>query len=296
MWRSCKINKLLKFYKIMNILKKFWHSIATRFIPQLLAVSLRKTKQFDSKYDNWFVGMRYDNFEQLEKERKFLKERTMTYITSGMINHKPFLMVDCVAKSRKDKSLHFTKKLNRLLSTKIETYFCLTGIDGMQRAISIFDRKCYENNVEFDFRNEDHINEILEIYKLLINKWEYNNGFEINNHFNRVYFINKEGVNYFQIDDEMKLWDLIEIPNNKYIKPQYSTNQPIKFDLTFNNCDELINTCWNEILKIQDSNINLKNRFSFIMFDNEQKIYVNPCRNNEEIILEYVGGNYSELK
>src|SRR5574343_790070 len=41
MWWSCEINKLLKSYKIMNILKKFWRSIATRFIPQKLAVSLR---------------------------------------------------------------------------------------------------------------------------------------------------------------------------------------------------------------------------------------------------------------
>ena len=29
----------------MNILKKFWHSIATRFIPQMLCVSLKKTNR-----------------------------------------------------------------------------------------------------------------------------------------------------------------------------------------------------------------------------------------------------------
>ena len=144
----------------------------------------------------------------------------------------------------------------------------------MQRAISIFDKKCYENDIQFDFRNEKHIDEILEIYKLLINRFEYNGGIEIKSHFNRIYFINKEGVYFINIDDDMKLGELIEIPNNRYIKPEYALNQPIKFDLEFNNTYELIETCWNEILKIQDYSIDLKDKFSFIMFDDDLKTYI----------------------
>ncbi len=68
MWRLSKINKLLKSYKIMNILKKFWHSIATRFIPQTLCASV-KNKFNKIKY-NRLLLIRFVKtwiFRKLEK-------------------------------------------------------------------------------------------------------------------------------------------------------------------------------------------------------------------------------------
>jgi mannosyltransferase OCH1-like enzyme len=105
--------------------------------------------------------------ENAERSLKIMKERTMTYIIAGISNKKPFLMVDCVGtdKSSGERKFNYTKKLERLISTKEQTYFCLSGSDCYSFAISIFDRECYEKNKSFDFKNEEHMLEIIEIFK-----------------------------------------------------------------------------------------------------------------------------------
>ncbi len=85
--------------------------------------------------------------ENAERSLKRAKDNTMTYIISGISNEKPFLMSDCVATHKdknENKTYHYSNKLNRLISTEIETYFCLAGSDAYSNAVNCFDRECYE--------------------------------------------------------------------------------------------------------------------------------------------------------
>ena len=275
-----------------NKLQQYIKNIKTFFISKL-AVILKGEKQFDSKYDNWFVRMRYDDSEQLEKERKILKERTMTYIVSGKLNNCPFLMIDCVATTITINLLTTKKKL---ITTEEDTYFCHTGIDAYQFAVDCFDEKCYINNEKFDFKNINHINEILEIFKLLIIRPEYNQiGIKINNDC-RLYFINKNGVYYYNVDSDGDLYDLVEVPNNTYIKPDNYLVTPIEIKIKIENNDELITFCKNKILNAQNYGIDIKDRLSYIIFNENQQLINNSIKNNKELVLSMVGADYNELK
>lgn len=235
--------------------------------------------------------------ENSEGSLKRSKENTMTYIISGISNGKPFLMIDCVGtdKSSGERKFNYTKKLERLISTKEQVYFCLSGSDCYSFAVSLFDRECFEKNTPFDFKNEEHILEIVEIFKP-IKEYRIKQGHEIKN-FVRLYFITKTDIYYYQVDDDGKLTKLFNIGyDNYYIKPSLTENLPTKLDKEFNNNQELIDFCKKEILNVQDYNIDLKDRFSHIIFDNNEIYFDNSVRNNKELVLSLIGGSYDELE
>ena len=234
--------------------------------------------------------------ENAERSLKIMKERTMTYIIAGISNKKPFLMVDCVGtdKSSGERKFNYTKKLERLISTKEQTYFCLSGSDCYSFAISIFDRECYEKNKSFDFKNEEYMLEIIEIFKQ-IKEHRIKQGHEIKN-FVRLYFVIKTDIYYYEIEDDGSLSNLQNIGiNNSYIRPKLTQNSPTKLDKNFNNNQELISFCKEEILKVQDYNIDLKNKFSHIIFDEEEVLFDNSVKTNKELVLSLIGGSYDEL-
>ena len=118
MWRSCKINKLLKFYKIMNILKKFWHSIATRFIPQMLATSVKKTERWKGSINELQNEIIMATLEELGKKYGvFLKDTILIKYQSIVDIEKK---IDNLTYSENGKKLTKEDKLKIIESILIE--------------------------------------------------------------------------------------------------------------------------------------------------------------------------------
>ena len=233
------------------------------------------------------------NYDIINKSIK----QIMTYIICGRLNNKLFLMVDCVGTSNHEgvRKYHYRDKLTKLISTTDETYCSLTGIDALQFAINAFDMKCYQNNMNFDFKNIKHINEILELYKLIINRPEYYGKMPVEINFNRIYFINCCGIFYISVNKFFEASELMEVENNRIIDPYCQFDTPNNLKKSFADNSDLINYCKNQINRFQDYGFDLKDKFSFIMFDENKKIYVNPSNNNEELILSIVGAEYGKI-
>jgi hypothetical protein len=224
--------------------------------------------------------------ENAERSSKRVKENTMAYIISGISNGKPFLMSDCIATHKdknKNKTYHYSNKLNRLISTEIETYFCFAGSDSYGYAVNCFDRECYEKNKSFDFRNEEHITEVLEIFRY-IKEYRIKQGFKVDN-YARLYFVTKTDVYFYQFNDDGKLTKLQNIGNdNYYIEPRVTDNYPTKLGKQFNNNQELIDFCKEEILKVQDYNIDLKDKFSYVIFNGNEIMFNNSVKTNKTLV------------
>ena len=242
-------------------------------------------------------------YPEIEEQRQKRKKRSMTYIISGKYKNNPFLMVDCVASGEVNntKVYKFRNKLKKLISTESETYFCLTGSELYQHAIEAFDEKCYWNERNFDFKNPKHIKEVIELFKLICEAPNYSN---INiEKFCRIYFVDKEEVYYYQIDDGARLTcaqdstHLYKIPNNCFIEPNYADNYTITIERDFENIEEIVEFCKNKILALNAYNgLDLKDKFSYIIFDNNAKLTNNSFKNNNEIVLSMIAGDYNELK
>jgi hypothetical protein len=233
--------------------------------------------------------------ENAERSLKRMKDRTMTYIITGISNGKTFLMSDCVGTDNSEsiKKFNYTKKLDKLISTNDETYFCLAGADSYGYAVNCFDRECYEKNKSFDFKNEEHILWIIDIFKKIK---DYRKKHKIND-FVRLYFITKTDIYYYQVDDNGNLSKLLNIGiNNYYIRPNLTENSPIKLERQFENNQELIKFSKEEILKVQDYNIDLKDKYSFVIFDDKEVVFDNSVKTNKELVLSLIGGSYNELE
>lgn len=249
-------------------------------------------------YNNtpFFLKHNFD-YSYIEDERKLIKKRTMTLISSGKYKNKTFLMVDSIAtlKENGEKHFHFRNKLKKLKSTKEETYFCLTGVDGYQYAIELFDEKCYWDNENFDIKNTKHIEEIISIFDIVKNRIEYNAGNKIGLYC-RIYFINKNGVYYYTVNDKGSLSVICEIPNNTHIEPNCADNLPILIKNDFKDTSELIDFHKEEIIKVGYYNFDLKNKISYVIFDDEKIIKYNSIDDNKEMVLSFVCGDFSEIE
>jgi hypothetical protein len=218
----------------------------------------------------------------------------MTYIACGKYNNKPFLMVDSVVTSNENnvKKYHYREKLTKLISTENETFFTVMGSDAFVYAINYLDRKCHINNKIFDFKNTDQINEILELYKLIINRVEYHKNIPRENSFNRIYFINKDTVYYYTITEQIKAMPMERLCNNQIIKPHSSFDTPNDIRKSFIDNEEVVNYCKKLINDNQEYGFDLKNRFSFILFENNDRNFICSSNNNEEGILSLLTVNY----
>lgn len=236
----------------------------------------------------------YTNYDIINKSIKHI----MTYIVCGKLNNKPFLMVDSVVTSTENnvKKYHYREKLTKLSSTKNETFFTVMGSDAFVYSINLYDRKCHINNKTFNITNIDQINEVLELYKLIIKRVEYHKNTPRENSFNRIYFIDNNGVYYYTITEQIKAMPIVELENNQIIKPYSSFDTPNNIDKSFVDDNELIDYCKNLINKYQEYGFDLKNRFSFILFDNSNKRFICSSNNNDENVLSLLSVNYDELK
>ena len=152
-----------------------------------------------------------------------------------------------------------------------------------------------KKNTPFNFKNEGHILEIIEIFKP-IKEYRIKQGHEIKN-FVRLYFITKTDIYYYEIEDDGKLSKLQNIGiDNYYIRPKLTQNSPTKLDKQLNNNQELIDFCKEEILNVQDYNIDLKDKFSYVIFDDKDVLFDNSIKYNKEIVLSLIGGSYDELE
>ena len=268
--------------------------------PQPLAVSLRKKDDICenenvldvSFYHNMVKD--YTNYDIINKSFKYI----MTYIACGKYNKKPFLMVDSVVTSNEnnEKKYHYREKLTKLISTKNETFFTVMGTDAFVYAINLYDRKCHINKEIFNITNINQINEILELYKLIIKRVEYHRNTLRENSFNRIYFIDNNSVYYYTITEQIKVMPMVELEDNQIIKPYSSFDTPNNIKKSFINDDELIDYCKILINDNQEYGFDLKNRFSFILFDNDYRKFICSSNDNEESVLSLLTVNYDELK
>ena len=229
----------------------------------------------------------------------------MTYIVCGKFKNNPFLMVDCVATSRNKDGIcgyNYTDKLIKLISPKEETFVTLTGQDAFLKAIKIFDDKCHRNNDNFDFEDIKHINEIFEIYKLLIIRNECNDGHDLWKKFDfvKIFFVTKSDVKYYVLKKDIeKKWFTLgglkiqEIKYNEIMECECGT-----FTCPFIDDEEKKKYCKDEIKKtsFEKYGFDLKDRFSFIMFKDDERIYEPPAITNEELVSLFVYEKYSELE
>lgn len=286
------------FKKLKNKTQECIKHIKTMFYTKL-AVSLKKKDDIclrnipDTTYYRNMVSD-YTNYDIINKSYKHI----MTYIVCGKINNNPFLMVDSVITSNENnnKKYHYHEKLNKLITTKNETFFTVMGSGAFVHAINIFDKKCHLNKIIFDFKNEVQVNEILEIYKLIIKRPEYNKTTPHENSFNRIYFIDNRSVFYYTIMEQIKAMPIVELKNNEIIKPYSSFDTPNNIDKSFADNNELVDYCKNLINRYQEYSFDLKNRFSFVLYDNHKIYFINSSNNTEENILSLFTIDYSEIK
>lgn len=129
-----------------------------------------------------------------------------------------------------------------------------------------------------------------------IKEYRIKQGFNVDN-YARLYFITKTDIYYYQFNDDGKLTKLQNIGNdNYYIEPRVTDNYPTKLNKEFNDNQELIDFCKEEILKVQDYDIDLKDKFSYVIFDDEEVLFNNSVKNNKELVLSLIGGSYDELE
>ncbi|NJK96261.1 MAG: hypothetical protein HC905_16305 [Bacteroidales bacterium] len=103
--------------------------------------------------------------------------------------------------------------------------------------------------------------------------------------FNRIYFLNGDGIYYYFFSNEKNNpYSFVVIENNNIIKPYSSFDTPNFIDRDFENDDDLIKYCKSLINKYNKYEFNLKDRFSFIMFNGNERIYLNPSKTNDELI------------
>lgn len=225
-----------------------------------------------------------------------LKKYRMTFIITGVSKNRPFLMVDCVGSETVNgvKRFKYMNKLSKLISTKNETYFCLTGSDSYGYAMSCLDRELYEKGQCFDFTDETHIARLLVVFND-IKEHRSDNGYEVNN-FARLYFVNNNGVYYYEIGSDGVLASIQSISDGCFILPHYSNLSPRELKETFESNDQLISFCKEKINKAQTYGINLKDKFSYIIFDEDGTVFNNSISNDKELVYALTGENYDKIE
>jgi len=241
--------------------------------------------------------MFYGDPDVIERQINESRENTMTLIVPGRFNDKTFLMSDCVGTrtdKKGNKSYHYMNKLNRLISTQNETYFCHTGQEAYGHAVRVFDRQCYEKNINFDVKNTSHIEEVLDIFKYIKEHYE-RDGHKIEK-LCRLYFIEHGSLHYYNVNNNGSLSCIQTICDRCYIEPDNATNLPIGMKGIFNDNEEIIAFCKGKIEQYQPYGIDLKNRFSYVIIDKGGTVFDSSIRNNEELVLSETGGGYDKLK
>lgn len=225
------------------------------------------------------------------------KKLNNAYIISGKANGKTFLMSDCVSTKEdfnKNKTYGFTNKIHKLISPLEETYSCFSENSTYRLAMNYFDKLSHQQNVKFDFKNREHIEKVITIFKKL-KADSIKNNYDVNNYC-RMFFINKEDVWSYIIDGEGRLSILQNIKSeNYYLAPNSFFSSPIRLKQNFGYNEELITFCKNEINSINKHNFSLKNRFSHIIFEKDTVDYYDSIDNYDEFILSETGGDFEDV-
>ena len=313
--KETKLQKLLgvialAFKYLKNIV--FFGNITKYLVSGQFKKTEKVAEDINLKYNNsnYFDCGFYRNrlrlwCNSIDVHREELNEQIMTYIICGKFNNNPFLMVDCVATNRDVNgicSYKYVDKLIKLISPKEETFVTLTGQDTFLHAINIFDNKCHHNNINFDFEDINHINEIFEIYKLLIVRNELNNGRNLWDEFGfvKIFFVTKSNVKYYVLKKDIeKRWFTLggltiqEIENNKTMECKCGI-----FTYQFKDEEDVKQYCKDEIKKscLEKYGFDLKDRFSFIIFKDDKQLYEPSAITNEELVSLFVGEKYDDLK
>jgi hypothetical protein len=258
-------------------------------------LSSKKQQQIENRIEYPFYLCRFTD----DDWHKYKFDQIMTYIVAGKFNNNTFLMTDCVGTPPNGKHM-FCNKLVKLKSTMNETYSTITGYDSFQTAINLFDRKCFENDIIFDVENKNHINEILEIYEHLKDNIKHN--IEKNFLHSGLFFILNNKIVWYKImrDENGKL----EISLTSHIDNNHISEDFVDIHINnnqFNNPNEIINYCKQAIIKHykrkeETKNLNLKDKFSFIMFNGDEKIKILPYSNNKEFVLSEIGCKYVDIE
>ena len=231
-----------------------------------------------------------EQYEQAKKD-------TMTLIVPCRTNGFTCLVSDCIGTENRGNKKHYkyNKKLYRLMSTEKETYFCLTGNDSYTYAITLYDRHLYENKKIFDPSNRNQIEEIQEIFGY-IKDYRIQQGYTVKN-ICRMFFVSMDKIVFYSIDKNLELSMKEELDDGCYINPEIWCNPSYPIKENLENTDMVLNFCKNKIMEYEKYNIDLKDRFSYIIFDSKTNISVfeSSIQNNKELVMTLIGDDYKKL-
>lgn len=217
----------------------------------------------------------------------------MTYIVGGKLNNVPFLMVDCIASGGNKTS--FNNKLNKLESSE-NTFFTLTGNRELAHVIQILDSWLSINDLENDFMTgHNSMNSAIEIFYKYSDFQECLKNINFQPSENRVFFINKDNLVYFDIkvhNSKLSIFNKVVLDNFSKIN-SIMFNDPVSID---NITNSLYDYCKNEILSLSIIGNAFKDRFSFITFKEEKPIVKYPYKDQFDIINEVFDLGFDKLK
>ena len=233
--------------------------------------------------------------------QQYFSIEPMTYIISGKLNNKPFLMIDSVSSSTDKKGVkthNFSLKLERLRSAE-DTYFCLTGSQILSMCIENYDAILYKEHKTFDYTNKLFWDEIRAMYTTCCNG--------LDPHYKvkeadgaRVYFIDKDNVTYYNLAITPFNTQKSIIANNKVILPNGAYNPQVPLSINpdktlYDFCKKQIELANSERLpgdKVKD----FDNRFAFLTFDeNGKSIYTSPLRKSSEVAYHIMDRQYIDI-
>ena len=229
--------------------------------------------------------------------KNYNRSKDMTLVVAGKFKNQPFLMTDCVGSTIN--GLTFVSKLRKVRSNS-NTYFSTVGSDNFARAIEIYDEDCHNQNTSIDFNSNEFIDEIIDIFRLLTLRHEIGGTGLSDNGFNRIYIIEPSNIMYYDIqfdqNHENPEYTTVTVDDNHIISALFVQGIPKPIGNTNFDTKDIYNSCVLSIkIAAYADQIDLKNKWSFISFEDGNIDYRVPYINKREHVLAYVGASYSEI-
>ncbi len=218
----------------------------------------------------------------------------MTYIISGKLNKKTFLMADCKVKLDGNNIPIFTDKVFKLDSSK-DTYCTLAGKRFMSDCIKAYDHWLKGTNRKNDFLSGNRsIRELIPVIKKFQDKFPTNEVLSIG--MNRVFFISSENVVYYDLfydeSNELEFMPKQCMVNVGYFIDSNLARPQQKINLGGLNVKEY---CMDHLSHMPLTNFYIMDRFTFLLFTGKRKTVERPIKNFSDIIISYYGLPYNDL-
>ncbi len=235
----------------------------------------------------------------------------MTYIIAGKLEDSTFLMADSIATFKQDykNSYTLTDKITKLESSIEETYYSLAGGGVISSIIYAYDRWLSKiRNESNDFitgeKSINHIERILNNITItnIIPKEESNASLT------RLFFLDKNNVVYYNLDDLRPVKDGIDVENIgtnlklKFIKKTLETGYYIKSSrpgsnrIPINYVNKIEEYCKDYFKGVNNGCPDFKDRFSFVELFNDKVSSIRlPYKKFSDIIAEFAVIDFEKI-